>query len=84
MVENFSNSGGSLPGKLIQKKILSGMFSWEFYKAIFQNTLKCNFCLYFMFLNPFQVSVLFVYPLKSSEHLLFSDVFRGYTNETLA
>ena len=29
-------------------------------------------------LIPFHVTVLFQYPLKTSENLLFSDVFKGY------
>ena len=34
--------------------------------------------------NPFHANFPFLYPLKTSENLWFSDVFRGYTNETLA
>ena len=34
-------------------------------------------------LNPFYSSVTFLYPLKTSENLWFSDVFRGYRNVTL-
>ena len=35
------------------------------------------------FLNPFQSSVTFLYPLKKSQNLWFSDIFRGYRNVTL-
>ena len=34
-------------------------------------------------LNPLMSSVTFLYPLKTSEKRRFSDVFRGYQNETL-
>ena len=32
--------------------------------------------------SPFQSSVTFLYPLKTSENQRFSDVFRGYRNVT--
>ena len=35
-------------------------------------------------LNPFQANVLFLYLLKTSENLWFSDVFRAYRKRTLA
>ena len=35
-------------------------------------------------LNRFQVNVIFLYPLKISENLWISDVFRGHGNRTLA
>ena len=34
--------------------------------------------------NPFQANVPFLYPLKTSENLWFSEVFRGYRKGTLA
>ena len=34
--------------------------------------------------NLFHTNVLFLYPLKTSENLRFSDVFGGYRNRTLA
>ena len=34
------------------------------------------------YLNPFQSSVAFLYPLKTSENLRFSDVSRGYRKAT--
>ena len=34
--------------------------------------------------NPFQPNISFLYPLKTSENLWFSDVFRGYRNGILA
>ena len=34
-------------------------------------------------LNPYPPNVTFLYPLKTSENLRFSDVFRGYRNVTL-
>ena len=36
-----------------------------------------------LILNPFHASISFLYPLKTSEKLWFSNVFRGYRNETL-
>ena len=33
--------------------------------------------------NPYSSNVTFLYPLKTSENLLFSDIFRGYRNVTL-
>ena len=35
------------------------------------------------FVNPFSTSVPLLYPLKTSENLRFSDVFRGYRSGTL-
>ena len=35
-------------------------------------------------LNPFYASDLFWYPLKTSENLLFSDVFRGYQKRSVS
>ena len=35
-------------------------------------------------LNPFQANVPYLYPLKTSGNLWFSDVFRGYRKGTLA
>ena len=35
-------------------------------------------------INPFQVNVPFLHPLKTSENRRFSDVFRGYRKGTLA
>ena len=35
-------------------------------------------------INPFHASILFLYPLKTSERQMFSYVFRGYRNGTLA
>ena len=35
-------------------------------------------------INPFHVNVLFLYLMKTSENLSFSDFFRGYRNRTLA
>ena len=34
--------------------------------------------------NPFQVNVLFLYPLKTSKNQRFPDVFRGYRKGILA
>ena len=33
----------------------------------------------FHYFNPFRANGFFLYPLKTSEFLIFSDVFRGYT-----
>ena len=38
---------------------------------------------YTIVINPLQPSVAFLYPLKISENLWFSDVFRGYRKATL-
>ena len=35
-------------------------------------------------LNPFQVKVPFLHPLKTTEHFWFYDVFQGYRNVILA
>ena len=37
----------------------------------------------FFILNPYSLNVTFLYPLKTSENLWFSDVFRGCRNVTL-
>ena len=34
-------------------------------------------------LNPFSTNVSIMYPLKTSENLQFSDIFRGCRSETL-
>ena len=34
-------------------------------------------------INPFQLNAPFLYSLKPSENLWFSDIFRSYRNETL-
>ena len=34
-------------------------------------------------LNPYSPNATFLYPLKTSENLRFSEVFRGYRNVTL-
>ena len=34
-------------------------------------------------ISPFQPNVQFLYPLKTSENLWFSDVLRGYRNGAL-
>ena len=36
------------------------------------------------YINPFRTMVLFLYPLKTSENLCFSDVFGGYRNRPVA
>ena len=48
------------------------------------NTRKTTKNLWEMYcINPFSTNVPLVYPLKTSEKLRFSDVFRGYTSGTL-
>ena len=37
-----------------------------------------NLCLRWLHFNPFHATDLFWYPLKTSENLWYSDVFRGY------
>ena len=56
------------------------MISQEFIETsefIFQNTSK-------RLLNPFHVTGLFLYSLKTSEYLRFSDVFKGYRKRQVA
>ena len=36
-----------------------------------------------MFINPFHVNLSLLYPLKNSENVWFSDVFREYRNEAM-
>ena len=36
------------------------------------------------YLNPFQAYAPFLYPMKTSKNLWFSNFFRGYGKETLA
>ena len=36
------------------------------------------------YVNPFHATVLFRYPLKASENLWFSDVFKGYRKRPVA
>ena len=50
---------------------------WKF--APLWNSFKSNTSI-----NPFQTNAPFLYPLKTSENLQFSDVFRGYRKGTLA
>ena len=45
--------------------------------------LKYNFKIKKITITLFHVCVPFLYPLKTSENLWFSDVFRGYKNVTL-
>ena len=45
------------------------------FNLIFQHQY---FCYCWRFINPFLPTCLFLYPLKTSENLWFSDVFRGY------
>ena len=40
-------------------------------------------CFYHLLFNPFQSSVLLVYPLKMSMNQRCSDIFRGYRNRIL-
>ena len=42
-----------------------------------------SFRKYLDWLNPYSLNVTFLYPLKTSENLGFSDVFRGYRKVTL-
>ena len=47
---------------------------------------KCSLLVHYLFrglFNPLMSSVTFLYPLKTSENLRFSDVFKGYKNVTL-
>ena len=50
------------------------LLNWRMYNTYIR------FCVIF---NPFQSSVTFLYPLKTSENQRFSDIFRGYRNVTL-
>ena len=46
--------------------------------------INVRILLFCLRMNPFRTSVLFLYPLKMSENLWFSDVFRRYGNGNLA
>ena len=46
---------------------------------IFSLSIQC-----FYYLDVFQGNVPFLYPINTPENQRFSDVFRGYRNETLA
>ena len=46
--------------------------------------INVRILLFCLRMNPFHTSVLFLYPLKMSENLWFSDVFRRYGNGNLA
>ena len=54
------------------KKKVKSAFQWKF------GTSRINS------INPFHADVIFLYPLKTSENLWFSDVFREYRNGTIA
>ena len=44
----------------------------------------CVRCISSIFLNPFDATDIFWYPLKTSENQRFSNVFRGYRNRSVA
>ena len=70
------------------------VFSCEFceiFKSTFFTEQGCFCCLLDFddmltcyFINPFNVNVLFLHPLKTPEYLWFSEVFRGYRIRKLA
>ena len=54
--------------------VLSNSTSNSPYKKILQDILVK------ILVNPFKANALFLYPLKTSENLRFSDIFKGYKN----
>ena len=58
-------------------KLSSTIFSPDYSFTLNFNSLLIS-------VNPFQVNVYFLYPLKTSEKLQFSDVFKGCRKGTLA
>ena len=56
--------------------------SWDLFIAVL--FYFGNMTLYSAFINPFHATDLFWYPLKTSENLWFSDVFRGYQKRSVA
>ena len=57
----------------------NNMFAWLLTLAII-NTFQANILNYSS--NPFSTNIPLLYPLKRSENLRFSDVFRGYRSGT--
>ena len=55
-----------------------------FYEISFELTLSFMFNFRIVILNPFLTIALILYPLKATEKLWFSGVFRGYIIGTLA
>ena len=82
-LETLSNN--SLTAWINQKysfdeRELRGAFLWAKLILAFQNFL-ISLVLCF---KPFRANVSFLYPLKTSKNLLFSDVFKEYRNGTLS
>ena len=55
--------------------IYQHLFSFDYQRTI--NILLVT-------INPFHATGIFLYPLKKSENLWFSDVFRGYRKRPVA
>ena len=53
------------------------------YHKVLKIVFNCGALYHLLLINPFLFSVTFLYPLKTSETLWFSDIFRGYRNVTL-
>ena len=72
--KTYSEICDQKPWKIPVKKFQNTYFSEQLFS---KNTSSgCSF-------KPLMSSVTFLYPLKTSENLRFSDVFRGYKNLTL-
>ena len=62
--------------ELRQRKLQDNKMS--LLSVLYEKVLKCPK------INQFYASCFFLYPLKTSEDLLFSDVFRGYRKRPVA
>ena len=67
--------------KLLERRVMILSTSSSYFCSAFALVLKR---LRENFLNHFTQNVPFLYPIKISENLWFSDVFRGYKTGTLA
>ena len=79
-----ANDKGFTQVKMFWKcpKYVSLLFCWvwaDFYFSNFQSCTKNQFSI-----NPFIATMIFLYPLKTSENQRFSDVFRGYRKRQVA
>ena len=66
---------------LFQKSYLISFQNFSIFWDIF---LYFNHYIQIFYISSFHANAPFLYPLKTSENIWFSDVFREYRNETLA
>ena len=68
-------------------QLVKKLFWWwhirDFLKILNSSDMQCLNCKLIHSINPFHASISFLYPLKTSGNLWFSDVFKGYRNGTL-